>query len=134
MRAKLIFYTRFQKILCLFFKYFDFEWNWSQMKQQFRKSFVLIVTTEYQNVRASVNFPPLSIGPGMLPGLCNRPILFVSSRGTPCIIQPVNQLCSTPKYPNHTLSDLIGSQLVQSDSTWPKLTQIDPEHPVGWNK
>ena len=27
---------------------------------------------------------PMIIGPGMLPSLCNRPILFVSSRGTPC--------------------------------------------------
>jgi hypothetical protein len=39
---------------------------------------------EYQNVRASVNFPPLIIGPWMLPGLCNIPILFFISRETPC--------------------------------------------------
>jgi hypothetical protein len=43
------------------------------------------VTMEYQNVQASVNFSHLLKGPGMLPCLCNRPILFVSSRGTPCI-------------------------------------------------
>ena len=42
------------------------------MKKQLRKSFVFIVTMEYQNVRASVKFSPLIIiGPGMLPGLCN---------------------------------------------------------------
>ena len=39
---------------------------------------------EYQNVQASVNFSHLIIRPGILPCLCNRPILFVSSRGTPC--------------------------------------------------
>ena len=54
------------------------------MKKQFRKSFVLIVTMEYQNVRASVNFSHLIIGPGMLPGLCNKCILFISSRRSPC--------------------------------------------------
>ena len=54
------------------------------MKKQFRKSFVIIVTMEYQNVQASVNFSHMIKGPAMLPGLCNRPILFVSSRGTPC--------------------------------------------------
>jgi hypothetical protein len=31
----------------------------------------LIVTLEYQNVRASVNFSPRIIGPGMLSGLRN---------------------------------------------------------------
>ena len=54
------------------------------MKKQFRKSFVMILTMKYQNVRASVNFSPLIIGPGIPPGLCNRPILFVSSCGSPC--------------------------------------------------
>jgi hypothetical protein len=39
---------------------------------------------KYPNVQASVNFSHLIIGPGMLPFLCNRPILLVSSRGTPC--------------------------------------------------
>jgi hypothetical protein len=34
---------------------------------------------EYQNVQASVNLSHLIIGSGMLPCLCNRPILFVSS-------------------------------------------------------
>jgi hypothetical protein len=55
------------------------------MKRQFRKSFVMIVTMEYQNVRASVNFSSLIIGPGMLLGLCNKCILFISSRGSPCM-------------------------------------------------
>ena len=59
------------------------------MKKQFRKSFVIIVTMEYQNVQASVNFSHVIKGPGMFPGLCNRPILFVSSRGTPCIMEVV---------------------------------------------
>ena len=54
------------------------------MKKQFRKSFVIIVTMEDQNVQVSVNFSHMIKGPGKLPGLCNRPILFVSSRGTPC--------------------------------------------------
>ena len=54
-------------------------------EKQFRKSFVIIVTMEYQNVQASVNFSHMKKGPGMHPGLCNRPILFVSSRLTPCI-------------------------------------------------
>ena len=39
---------------------------------------------EYQNVQASVNFTQLILGQGMLSCLCNTPILFVSSRGTPC--------------------------------------------------
>jgi hypothetical protein len=39
---------------------------------------------EYQNVQASLNFSHMIKGPGMLTGRCNRPILFVSSRGTPC--------------------------------------------------
>jgi hypothetical protein len=56
------------------------------MKKPFGKSFVIIVTMEYQNVQASVNFSHMIKGPGMLPGLCNRPILFVSSRGTPCTL------------------------------------------------
>jgi hypothetical protein len=56
------------------------------MKKQFRKSFVFIVTMEYQNVRASVNCSTLIICPGMLPDLCNRPILFLSSCETPCSI------------------------------------------------
>jgi hypothetical protein len=38
---------------------------------------------EYQNVQLSVKFSHMIKGPGKLPGLCNRPILFVSSRGTP---------------------------------------------------
>ena len=50
---------------------------------------------EYQNVRASVNFPPLIIGPGMLPGLSNRPILFVSSRGSPCRMQMTRRRTNT---------------------------------------
>jgi hypothetical protein len=40
---------------------------------------------EYQNVQVSVKFSHMLKGPGKLPGLCNRPILFVSSRGTPCM-------------------------------------------------
>jgi hypothetical protein len=56
------------------------------MKMQFRKSFVIIVTMEYQNVQASVNFSHMIKGPGMLPGLCNRPFLVDSSQGTPCNI------------------------------------------------
>jgi hypothetical protein len=42
------------------------------------------VTMEYQNVQASVNFSHMIKDPGMLPGLCNIPILFDSSQGTPC--------------------------------------------------
>ena len=41
------------------------------------------MTIEYQNV-STVNFPPLIIGPGMLPGLCNRTILYFSYSGSPC--------------------------------------------------
>jgi hypothetical protein len=55
------------------------------MKKQFTKSFVLIVTMEYENVQASVFFSPLIIGPGIFPGLCNRPIPFLSSHETSCM-------------------------------------------------
>jgi hypothetical protein len=76
------------------------------MKQQLRKSFVLIVTMEYQNVRASVNFPPQIKGPSMLPGLCNRPILYFSR--SPCTrlkyniqkVLLVHQICSIIVYTN----------------------------------
>ena len=54
------------------------------MKKQFIKSFVLVVTMEYQNVRESVNFCHLKIGQGMLPGLSNRPKLYSSFSGSPC--------------------------------------------------
>jgi hypothetical protein len=56
------------------------------MKKQLKKLFVIIVTMEYQNVQASVNLSHMIKGPGMLPGLFNRSILFDSSQGTPCLI------------------------------------------------
>jgi hypothetical protein len=37
----------------------------SQIKRQFRKPFVLIVTIEYQNVQALMNVYPLIIGPAL---------------------------------------------------------------------
>ena len=74
-------YTWFSKLL-----FHLAYWNWTQMQKQLRKSFVLIVTIEYQNVWASVNFCHLIIGPGMLPGLSNRPKLDSSFIGSPCIL------------------------------------------------
>ena len=85
-QTKLVFFAQDLKIFCVyFFINFYFYWYWSQMKKQFRKSFALIVTMEYQNVRASVNFCHLIIGPGMLPGLVKRPKLYSSFSGSPCM-------------------------------------------------
>ena len=78
------FYTRFNRFCVYFYLNFNFYWIWSLMKKQFIKSFLLVDNMEYQNVRASVNFCHLIIGPGMLPGLSNRPKLYSSFSGSPC--------------------------------------------------
>jgi hypothetical protein len=47
----------------------DFLMKLKPNEKKIKKSFLLIVTMEYQNVRASVNFSLLIIGPGRIPGL-----------------------------------------------------------------
>ena len=75
--------------VCIFHK-FQFLFK---LKPCEKPIYLLIVTIKYQNVRSSVNFCHLIIGPGMLPGLSNRPKLYFSFSGSPCTAILIQEKC-----------------------------------------